>query len=168
MKLLWILFSVEGRIGRLAYFGACVVALSSASFGQSFVLRLAGLPEAYVRVEELQALRDAPFVASTVFAIHSLASWIGFAAGAKRLHDVGRSASIQIFALLALILAVFSLVGALIEDVEWCVYVAWAGVFSASLYASWVLLQLAFRRGGAAANRYGAPPAPLIKSYSNP
>lgn len=169
MKIFKILFGLEGRIGRLAFLAACAFAGAASMLGQSLLLLGFGLPETYSRLEDFQALQGAPAAMAGLFAIHSIGSWIGFAAGAKRLHDLGRPAGLQIVLLLALTFAVVAMGAALLFDTDAGVVAAGVLLVAVSLSALWIVVQLFFRRGDAGANRFGAPPsAPRLVAPATP
>jgi len=161
MKICMILFGLEGRIGRLAFLAACAFAGAASMLAQSLLLLAVGLPETYSSLEDLQALQAAPAAMAGLFALHSIGSWIGFAAGAKRLHDLGRPAGVQILLLLALTFAVFATGAALLFDSSAGVVAACVLLAAVSAYTLWIVAQLFLRPGEPRANRFGAPPGGL-------
>jgi uncharacterized membrane protein YhaH (DUF805 family) len=172
MYIFWLLFSFNGRIGRLPYFGVALAATLSNLALARVALRLLEQIN-YGPIKMLppeQAMKIALNLLGQnllVLAVALVLSWVHLAVIAKRLHDIGKSAWWLVFLMLApfaaLALVVFVFVAKFGSAMLACYLVAGA----VAIYDLRIHGQLLFRRGDDGLNDHGAPGVPPAGSGSS-
>ncbi|HXY57915.1 MAG TPA: DUF805 domain-containing protein [Methylocystis sp.] len=159
-----LLFSFKGRIGRLAYFS---VLFGSTIFSILVALAVAsvvGFPLPHTPVE-YQAAMGA--LVLPLAPLRLLTMWITLAAGAKRLHDLGRSGWLQLWIGVALIVTLA--LAAVARAMQSGPFMILAGVLClvVGLYAIWISIKMLFFPGDEGANDYGSPGGEDEESFAS-
>jgi len=157
MNIRWLLFSFNGRIGRLAFFAvASGVALTGvAVVGASLRLAGAAFPETPADFQALAATQSE--FRGPILIWQILAGWIQLAAGAKRLHDIGRSGWLNLWLALATIAATGVAVAGYAAHSSLVWLAGYLLLLIVLIYGLWVGLLQLFRRGDEDANDFGEP-----------
>jgi uncharacterized membrane protein YhaH (DUF805 family) len=159
MNIIWLLFSFQGRIGRLAFLGALIVMIVASLAFTLGTAAYMGAPLPPKSPEDFRALAQArsqlliPNLLWMAFLY-----WIHFAISAKRLHDIGRSGWLNLKIFLAFAGAGFVAGIGMGMHVDAVIMVGGGLVVLVGLYALWIALLQFFKRGDEDANDYGDPP----------
>ncbi len=157
MNTSWLLFSFNGRIGRLAY-AAVVFGVPLGGLALVWmVARILGVPRpasADAIGTATAALRQ---LQGPMVLVQVVTAWISLAAATKRLHDIGKSGWLNVY-----ILASFFGAGAIMaigaaEQFPTCVIAGAFLLMIVALYALWIGLLLLVRAGDGHPNNFGAP-----------
>ncbi len=166
MKVLWLLFSFQGRIGRIAYARAAFGALF-ASFAAMIALAYSADVAQLSALEQLNAMiavmqsRQEP-----MFVIVVVSWWVGFALATKRQHDVGRSGRINLYLILGFAAAAGLAAFGLANYSEPLTWVGAGSLAGLSLYWLWIVFEMFVCEGHCCRNRYGAPPSAAPKKQA--
>jgi len=147
MSLIHLLFLFQGRLNRQPYWLIGIAIAVVITLVAIFVVASAVLEH------EIEGLAFAILVIFGILCIPLI--WIGFAIGAKRLHDRDKS---------AWWLLVFYVLPSILSQISYHLGLMGGLVFSLASFgiAVWGLIELGFLRGTRGPNRYG--PDPLARS----
>jgi uncharacterized membrane protein YhaH (DUF805 family) len=157
--MLQLLFGFHGRINRAQYWLSCFVigVLGFAGYGTIMLMAMQAGTAAAKSGAQLQSMLAASIL---IVPFSAALAWAGFATQVKRFHDRGRSGFLTLIPMAIIVVAAFSVIGALISGAPYQVV---AKTLEPFIFAGWAVnlwffIDLGCLPSVEGPNKYGNPP----------